>query len=331
MGAIQKRGDRYRALVRKKGHPPLSKSFSKKVLAERWVKETELAIEDGSLTSSKVTVGKLVQQYREEVNKVRPFDRRRIGTLKAIEKAFKGIRLMDLNAKAFMEVITGIANTASTRQEKVVFLVVALRYMDLVHSVKVPWRDIDSAKKMLSKLGVISRSKERGRRITDDELAAVKAKAESVFPMSDLIDFAVSTAMRLSEIMRIRWEDVDRQKRTVIIRDRKHPREKKGNDQEVPLLGKAWEVLDRQPRDGECVFPYNDKSVGTAWRRARDAAGVKGARFHDLRHEGVSRMFEQGYSLPEVAVVSGHRDWNMLRRYTRLKPESLHRDEKAPV
>lgn len=48
--------------------------------------------------------------------------------------------------------------------------------------------------------------------------------------------------------------------------------------------------------------------------------------FHDLRHEATSRLFEQGYQIQEVAIVTGHRSWDMLKRYTQLRPESLHRD-----
>jgi integrase len=46
--------------------------------------------------------------------------------------------------------------------------------------------------------------------------------------------------------------------------------------------------------------------------------------FHDLRHEATSRLFEAGLTIEKVALVTGHKDWKMLRRYTNLRPESLH-------
>ena len=46
-------------------------------------------------------------------------------------------------------------------------------------------------------------------------------------------------------------------------------------------------------------------------------------RFHDLRHEATSRLFERGFNVMEVALVTGHQDLRMLKRYTHLKPESL--------
>ena len=88
----------------------------------------------------------------------------------------------------------------------------------------------------------------------------------------------------------------------------------------------AWKLLLEQKliTNGKGrVFPYNSKSVGAAFRRARKATGIDGLRFHDLRHEATSRFFEAGLSIEKVALVTGHKDWKMLRRYTHLKPEHL--------
>ena len=80
---------------------------------------------------------------------------------------------------------------------------------------------------------------------------------------------------------------------------------------------------------GRC-FPYNSKSVGTAFRRGRNAIGADDLRFHDLRHEATSRLFEAGLPIERVALVTGHKDWKMLRRYTNLKPEDLHKLRQEP-
>ncbi len=63
--------------------------------------------------------------------------------------------------------------------------------------------------------------------------------------------------------------------------------------------------------------------------RAVNDCDIDDLHFHDLRHDGASRLFEAGYEVQQVALVTGHRDWNMLRRYTQIKPESLHRKEEA--
>jgi integrase len=116
------------------------------------------------------------------------------------------------------------------------------------------------------------------------------------------------------------------------IRDRKDPREKKGNDQRIPLLAvsgyDAMALIEEQRairgNEDDRIFPYCHKSAGTAFTRACRDLDIEDLHFHDLRHEGTSRLFEAGFRIEQVALVTGHKDWKMLRRYTHLKPESLH-------
>jgi integrase len=112
----------------------------------------------------------------------------------------------------------------------------------------------------------------------------------------------------------------------VLVRDRKDPRQKKGNDQWVPLLGDAWTVLQRQPEvdDEPRIFPCDEQTISKYFREACVALGIPDLHFHDLRHEGTSQLFEEGFEIQQVALVTGHKDWRHLRRYTNLKPESLH-------
>ena len=68
----------------------------------------------------------------------------------------------------------------------------------------------------------------------------------------------------------------------------------------------------------ENIFPTSDYAVRHAWDRLVKRAGIEDLRFHDLRHEAVSRFFEMGLSVPEVALISGHKDYRMLARYTHM-------------
>ena len=118
----------------------------------------------------------------------------------------------------------------------------------------------------------------------------------------------------------------------LLIRDRKDPRRKSGNNQRIPLLDAtgydAVAIIEEQRAfaRNSCsrIFPYNGRSVGTAFRRQCRALNIDDLHFHDLRHEGTSRLFEAGFPIEQVSLVTGHKDWKMLRRYTHLKPESLH-------
>jgi integrase len=93
------------------------------------------------------------------------------------------------------------------------------------------------------------------------------------------------------------------------------------------MLGEAWEILQRQPRvdDEPRIFPVHEQTLSKYFKAACDACGVPDLHFHDLRHEGTSRLFEEGYQIQQVALVTGHKDWRHLRRYTNLKPEDLHK------
>lgn len=61
-----------------------------------------------------------------------------------------------------------------------------------------------------------------------------------------------------------------------------------------------------------------------AFTRACKDLGIVDLHLHDLRHEGTSRLFETGFQIPQAALVTGHRDWKMLRRYIHLRPECFH-------
>lgn len=180
-------------------------------------------------------------------------------------------------------------------------------------------------------LGYRLKGRERDRRPANAEVERLVAhfddKKRQRIPMGKVIRFAIATTMRAEEITRLQWADVNEATRTIVIRDRKDPQDKDGNDQEVPLLGEAWTILQSMERTDPRVFPYNSKSFSSIFPRACQALNppIDDLRFHDLRHEGISRLFEAGYSIPEVAILSGHKDWKMLKRYTQLKAASLHR------
>ncbi|NAW88785.1 tyrosine-type recombinase/integrase, partial [Photobacterium halotolerans] len=107
--------------------------------------------------------------------------------------------------------------------------------------------------------------------------------------------------------------------------DRKDPRKKEGNHMIVPLLGGSFDIAMRQPRINRLIFPYQPRSVTAGFQRVRNKLGIEDLRYHDLRREGASRLFEKGYSIEEVAQVTGHRNLNILWQiYTQLYPHKLH-------
>ncbi|MFH7564519.1 tyrosine-type recombinase/integrase [Oceanimonas smirnovii] len=190
---------------------------------------------------------------------------------------------------------------------------------------------------VLHSMGLIGRSERRSRRPTSDELDRLRqgllkrmSHRGSKIPLTDILDFSILSCMRISEVCAIRWEDIDEEARAVMVRNRKDPRKKVGNHMWVPLLGDAWSIVQRQPKEGELVFPYESRSVTAAFQRVRNALGIEDLRYHDLRREGASRLFEAGFGIEEVAQVTGHRSLNLLWQvYTELFPGRLHAKMKA--
>ncbi|WP_421220169.1 tyrosine-type recombinase/integrase [Aeromonas jandaei] len=202
-----------------------------------------------------------------------------------------------------------------------------------VFNIPVDNKLILEARKTLNNLKLVGKSQKRTRRPVNDELAQIITKLEmrqnrvtAKIPYTDMLDFAILSCMRISEVCKIKWSDVDERNRAVLVEDRKDPRKKIGNHMLVPLLGDAWTILNRQPKTNERIFPYNSRSVTAGFQRVRKELGIEDLRWHDLRREGACRLFEAGFVIDEVAQVTGHRNINILWQiYTNLYPTRVHK------
>lgn len=341
MASIIKINGRWRALVRRKGHPSFCQTFGTKAQAEAWARQIEADIDRGQAPAAEVVMGRrvlvsdLVTTYRKLRAQARPIrdDSNEHYMLKALERG-----LGDLDAARLQ--VSDLVAYCKTRAEEgagpytinmdLGKLGTVMRLTAAHLKLQLP-DVVGQARPLLSHMHLIGGGGRRERRPNDDELARVLSwlGEHKGRIYADVVAFAVGTAMRRAEIARVLWTDVDGEKRTVLVRDRKHPRQKKGNDMVVPLLGDVWDLVQRQPSktdaegDGR-IFPIHPQTISKYFKEACDALGIADLRLHDMRHDGVSRLFEAGYSIPEVALVSGHQNWNSLKRYTNLKPEDLH-------
>ena len=337
--AIRKREGSWVAEVRRTGHKSVSKSFATKSLASEWARKVESEM-DASLyrdnrTLNSITFGHLVDCYTKEIGAIRPFAKNKAAVLKTLSAALGSVPLSSLDADRLGKYVNqrrdGGASGVTVGID-LTYIGGIMKTASAIWKIPVDRIAVSNARARLAHLGVSTKSRERTRRPTAVEIETLcehsRAKgSRQRVPMPDIIQFAVATAMRLGEIINIKWADLNEKDRTVVIRNRKHPTEKAGNDQEVPLLGEAWEVVKRQPQKTEWIFPVTEGTVSTIFPRACHALGIKDLKFHDLRHEGVSRLFEQGYTIEQVALVSGHRDWKMLARYTQIRAKDLHREK----
>lgn len=324
MGTVVRRGTKWRAVIRKRGHRVRTKTFIRRAHAERWIRATEVQIEEHGLTGQDHDLRALMRRYVKEIGAIRPWERTHRGNLERFARGLDGTTLADMTPQWFVDYARKRNVSPATIAQEMTYLSTALRTAEAMWGVTVDWASMRKGRQLLRQLRLSGKSRERERRPEGDELSRIKAHVQSTLPVADIVDFAVASAMRIGEITRIAWTDLDENKKMVMIRDRKHPTDKLGNDQWVPLLGNALPIIKRQPRGDDRIFPYDPGSVAAAYQRARRRAGVNGLRFHDLRHHAISLLFERGYGVHEVALVSGHRSWQQLRRYTNLKPESLH-------
>jgi integrase len=165
----------------------------------------------------------------------------------------------------------------------------------------------------------------RERRLSGDELEQLlEALKRCRNPLlGAVVRFAIATGMRRGEILNARWKDLNWELGTLRI-----PVTKTDVPRTIPLSFEAKQVLVELAivwQGQDRIFPTTAQAVNLAWKRLTKRAKIVDLHFHDLRHEAISRFFERGLSIPEVALISGHKDPRMLFRYTHLKAEDVAR------
>jgi integrase len=136
---------------------------------------------------------------------------------------------------------------------------------------------------------------------------------------------AAITGLRRSELVRkLLWADVDPKQKAALIRQRKHPRRHLARDDWVPLLGDAWDIVQKQKRTSERVFPISPEKISDEFTAATRALGIPDLRLHDLRHYASTKLQQAGFDEVERMAITGHRSVAMNARYTHPTPEHLH-------
>jgi len=327
---------RWRAQVRRKGHPAYTETFGTKAEAERWARNVEAQIDAGRRPEGRVVMSRaylvrdVVMDYRRLRVSSRPVadDSNEHYQLKRLAAHLGDLDALSLSVDDLVSFCRARAEDGAgpyTINMDIGKLGTVLRLVFGVKHLSAP-DVVAQARPLLNHLGLIGGGGRRERRPNDDELSDMLGwmERERGKVYADVIRFAVATAMRRAEICRIVWEDVDVERKLVMIRQRKHPRQKKVNDEWVPLLNGAWELMQEQPARQGLIFPIHPQTISKYFREGCNALGIPDLQLRDMRHDGVSRLFEQGYQIPQVALVSGHKKWDTLKRYTQLKPEALH-------
>ncbi len=333
MATIRKRGKKWQAQIRRQGYPPLVKTFLTKDDASRWGRSLERRIDLGEAAAPDnselklLRLADLIARYEAEVS----IHKRS----KSAEFHFRQIARHSISKLPIAALsATTIAGYRDDRLKSVSGSTVRKELALLGHVLKLARNEwgltqlgdpVRTVRKPSEGLG-------RDRRVSPEEIEIIQQGFRRMRNplLKEAFEFALATGMRRGEVLSLDWQHVGLESKTALL-----PITKNGDKRVVPLSPAALDVLKRrvgksqdsdeaniQPRSG-VVFPVSPNALRLAWDRMRKISNIKDLRFHDLRHEAISRFFEMGLSVPEVALISGHKDTRMLLRYTHLRAEDI--------
>lgn len=349
MATIRKRANskgepRFEAIIRLKRAGKLihreSRAFGRRTLAVEWAKQRERELEKPGVLERVVQprtdtqLAKLIKKYREDFEHLGRWGRTKHAALKALE----GMKVAEHDATTLTteQLVAHVRARRlagagpSTAGQDLTWLGVVLKAARGVWGLPVNPYVVEETRDACSALRLIGKGRRRERRPTADELTALQGKWAGAngnlrAPMWDIVSFAIASARRQDEIVRLLWSDLDEAGSTILVRDVKHPKGAAGNHRRAKLTAEALEIIARQPKrtDEPRIFPFNGRSISAHFTRSCAVLGIDDLHFHDLRHEATSRLFEAGYQIHEVAQFTLHESWQDLKRYTQLRPERL--------
>lgn len=324
MATIRKRGTKWQVQVRRAGLPDTSRSFLKKSDAQLWATQMEAQVDRQGLPTNwrslqRTTLREITERYRDTIV---PAKRSRV-----IETIILNAFLRHPVANMPLSELSA-AHLASYRDERLTKVkpVTVNRELGLIqHALDIARKewDLPLPSNPVAMVRKPKPGKGRERRLVTGEWdrlqVALRACRNPLFPL--VVQLALATAMRRGELLSARWEHVSWTSRTLHL-----PMTKNGHARTIPLTEDALAALRELEslRVSSLLFSgLTAEAVKLAWKRTVRRAGIDDLHFHDLRHEAISRFFELGLTIPEVALISGHRDPRMLFRYTHLRAEDV--------
>lgn len=298
------------------------KTFRTKKLATDWGKrrEVELQTENVYKTKPFTSIRSVIEGYIKEYD---PTGRSKLFDLKKLLK--RDIADKNANTLTARDLIQHIKSRndecqPQTAVNDLVWLHAALKAMKPLLDLDTDLSIFDSAREILYNNGLIARSVHRERIPTKEELWKLSRHFNTT--MRHIMWFAIFSARRQSEITKLRWEDFDRESGTIWVRDLKNPRVK-GLKKKAKLPRSAVKLILRQPQNGDLIFPYNSKTIGSYFTRACKVLEINDLHFHDLRHYAMTRLAMSGLGIHQMMLVSLHTNIATLTRYVNMKAEDV--------
>jgi len=298
----------------------ISKSFLKKAHASMWAKEIEYQLdrdqyEDFSDTA-RISLGELITRYRDEITphkKGRNTEKYKLNFI--LRHKIAKVKLLSLKAKHVIDFKKDISEgrAPSTINKYIHYIYTVWETAKLNWDIALPYRNPcelvkkEKVKDTIDRILSIEEYQDLLQACTTSNLAF----------LSDIVEFAYITAMRFGEITKLKTSNINFEKSTALLIDTKN-----GETRLVPLTSRALEICQKF-RFREKLFDINRDKFRHYFEQACRRAKVKNFRFHDLRACAITNLFLNGWSIAEVSVVSGHKTWSELKRYTRIQPDTL--------
>lgn len=338
MPTIRQRGDTWQAIVRVKKHGALihqeSKTFPREALARSWALTLEDQIKRTGVAARKArstTLGELIQDYSAHLSGIKPLLRSRQHELDMLSQRFTSARLSELTSETFVSFAMARRREGAgpaTVQHNLATLRTVLNSARAMFNQDIDGSAVSAALKVLGQTGVSAASLKRQQRVSDEVIERLVADFERIaafpqtqIPMHKIVPLMVALPRRRSELCKALWENYDKRAGTLTLLDTKDPR--KVRNETIPVPPAAAAIMDTLPVIDARILPYEPESISAAFERACDRLKIDGIRLHDLRHEGITRLFEAGLEIQEVALISGHQSWSTLKRYTHIQPSTV--------
>ena len=321
MATITKRKTGWNVQVRRTGYAPRSRTFRTKPEAQAWARQQETLMDAKALPPTDAllkhtTLAQLIDRYRQEV------------TPKKRGRAAEEYRLRGIMREPIGDVLLAslspqhLADFRDRRLQSVKPSTIRKELYLIGRAIDVATKEwgFPFQSNPMRKIALPVAHDARDRRLQPGELGRLRkaiATCRNTF-MGPIVELAIETGLRRGELLNLTWSNVDLERRIAFI-----PVTKTGKPRTIPLTGRAVGVIQNLPREDDRLFPISPIAVRLSWNRIRDRAGLKDFRFHDFRHEALSRFCELGLSVPELSVISGHKDPRMLFRYAHLRADDL--------
>lgn len=322
MASIRKRLSKWQAQVRRQGFPAQIRSFVKREDAVRWARQQELQLDRGIVDPHAkfrdMPLAAILNRYRQEIAPTKRSKESQIfHTRQILRHPISEMPILKIGSEQVARFRDDRLKQvgASTVRKELVLLGTILELAIREWGLKGFDNPVRTVKKPPNGLA-------RERRLNSEEQARFDYALSLCRNNTAIavIKFAKATAMRRSEILGLKWADVDLVNGTARLAITKN-----GLPRTVPLSPNALGILETlsPPNTDGLIFPISPNALRLAFNRVCQRASVVDFHFHDSRHEGISRFFEIGLSVAEVASISGHRDLRMLNRYVHLRPHDI--------